>query len=96
MDSRELRAVLPVKEIVEIGNEPIGITHGSAEPWGIEQRIRKMFESDRIDIIVYGHPHRSQNKVIKDILSFNRGKATNPFGILTINGGGQGEIISFR
>jgi hypothetical protein len=32
MDSRELRAVLPVKEIVEIGNKPIGITHGSGGP----------------------------------------------------------------
>jgi predicted phosphodiesterase len=55
-----------------------------------------MFESDRIDIIVYGHPRRSQNKVIEDILFFNRGKATNPFGILTINGGSQGQVISFR
>jgi predicted phosphodiesterase len=53
-----------------------------------------MFESDRIDIIVYGHSHRSQNKVINDILFFNPGKATDSFGILTINGEAQGEIVS--
>jgi len=96
MDSRELKTVLPVKEIVEIENKRIGITHGSGGPWGIEERVKKMFESDRIDIIVYGHSHRAQNKVINDILLFNPGKATDSFGILTINGGVQGEIISSR
>jgi len=96
MDSMELKTVLPVKEIIEIGNKRIGITHGSGSPWGIEGRVRKMFESDRMDIIVYGHSHRSQNKVIDDILFFNPGKATDSFGILTIDGGTKGEIISSR
>ncbi len=96
MDSRELKAVLPAKEIVEIENKRIGITHGSGRPWGIEERVRKMFESDRIDIIVYGHSHQSQNKVIDDILLFNPGKATDSFGILTINREAKGEIISSR
>jgi len=96
MDSRELKTVLPVKEIVEIENKRIGITHGSGGPCGIEERARKMFESDRIDIIVYGHSHRSQNKVINDILFFNPGKAADSFGILTIDGEAKGEIISSR
>jgi len=96
MDSTELKTVLPVQEIVEIENKRIGITHGSGSPWGIEERVRKMFESDRIDIIVYGHTHRSQNKVIDDILFFNPGKATDSFGILTIYGEAKGEIISSR
>jgi putative phosphoesterase len=96
MDSKELKTVLPVKEIVEIENKRIGITHGSGGPWGIEERVRKMFESDRIDIIVYGHSHRPQNKVINDILFFNPGKATDSFGILTIDEETQGEIINSR
>jgi putative phosphoesterase len=57
MDSRELKSVLPVKEIVETKNKRIGVTHGSGAPWGIEARVRLVFESDRIDIIVYGHSH---------------------------------------
>jgi putative phosphoesterase len=96
MDSRELKTELPPKEIVEIENRRIGITHGSGGPWGIEERIRKTFESDPIDIIIYGHSHRSQNKVINDILFFNPGKATDSFGILTINGGVKAEIVSSR
>jgi putative phosphoesterase len=96
MDSREVKTVLPVKEVVEIENKRIGITHGSGGPWGIEERVRKMFESDRIDIIVYGHSHRPQNKVINGILFFNPGKAADSFGILTIDGGAKGEIINSR
>jgi putative phosphoesterase len=96
MDSRELKVMLPAKEIVEIENRRIGITHGSGGPGGIEERVRKVFESDRIDIIVYGHSHQSQNKVIEDVLLFNPGKATDSFGILTIDGGVKGEIISSR
>jgi putative phosphoesterase len=96
MDSIELRTVLPVKEILEIENKRIGITHGSGSPRGIEERVRKMFESDWIDIIIYGHSHQSQNKVIDDILFFNPGKARDSFGILTIDGGVRGEIISSR
>lgn len=94
MDSRELKAVLPFKEIVEIEDKRIGITHGSGAPWGIEDRVRKVFESDRVDIIVYGHSHQSQNKTIKDILFFNPGKAADSFGIITIDQGVRAEIIS--
>jgi putative phosphoesterase len=96
MDSSELKAMLPAKEIVEIKNKRIGITHGSGSPWGIEERVRKVFESDQIDILVYGHSHQSQNKVIEDVLFLNPGKATDSFGILTIDGGVKGEIISSR
>ena len=96
MDSSELKAMLPAKEIVEIKNKRIGITHGSGSPWGIEERVRKVFESDQIDILVYGHSHQSQNKVIKDILFLNPGKATDSFGILMIDGEAKGEIISSK
>jgi len=96
MDSRELKSVLPIKEIVETKDKRIGITHGSGAPWRIEERVRKVFESDRIDIIVYGHSHRPQNKVINDVLFFNPGKAADSFGILTIDGEAKGEIIGSR
>ena len=59
MDSMEIKTLLPVREIIEVENKVIGITHGSGSPWGIEGRVRKMFESNLIDVIVYGHSHRS-------------------------------------
>ncbi len=96
MDSMEAKGILPFKEIIEVENKLIGITHGSGSPWGIEGRVRKMFESNSIDVIVYGHSHRSQNKVINGILFFNPGKATDSFGILTIGRDVKGEIINSR
>ena len=94
MDSYELKNVLPVREILEIGNKRIGITHGSGSPWRIEHRVRKIFDQEQVDIIVYGHSHQSQNKVIEGVLFFNPGKATSSFGILTIEENVKGEIIS--
>ena len=96
MDSMELKTMLPTEEIVEIENKRIGITHGSGAPWGIEGKVRKMFESNRIDIIIYGHSHISQNKVIDRILFFNPGKATDSFGIITIDGEAKAEIVNSR
>ena len=96
MDSLELKSILPAKKVIEIGNKRIGITHGSGAPWGIEERVRKVFATEQLDIIVYGHSHHSQNKVINGILFFNPGKATDSFGILTIDIDVRGEIVSSR
>ncbi len=95
MDSNEIKSMLPVKEIIEVRNKRIGITHGSGPPWRIEQRVRGMFDQ-QVDIIVYGHTHKTQNKVIDGILFFNPGKVTSSFGILTIEEDIKGEIISSR
>jgi len=96
MDSNELKAMLPVKEVFEIENKRIGITHGSGGPLGMEQRIKKIFGLDQVDIIIYGHSHQTQNEVIDNILFFNPGKAMDSFGIITIDEGVKGEIISSR
>ena len=93
MDSAELKAILPAKEIIGIGNKRIGIIHGWGAPWGIEKRVRNAFTQDRVDVIVYGHSHESQNKATDDILFFNPGKVSNSFGIITIEEDIKGEII---
>lgn len=96
MDSIEIKTLLPVKEIIEVENRLIGITHGSGSPWGIEGTVRKMLGTNPIEVIIYGHSYRSQNKVIDGILIFNPGKATDSSGILTINGEVSGEIVNSR
>jgi len=94
MDSVEIKSKLPIKEIIEVGGKRIGITHGSGGPWGIEQRVRKMF--GHVDVIIYGHSHESQNKVIDGILFFNPGKALESFGVLIIEQDVKGKIIRSR
>jgi len=96
MDSSELRNSLPDKEIIEVGSRRIGITHGWGLPWEMEKKVRTMFPDEKLDAIIFGHSHFSQNKVIADILFFNPGKASQSFGILTIGEDIKGEIISSK
>jgi putative phosphoesterase len=92
MDSAELKQILPEKELLLIEGNRIGIVHGSGSPYGIDDRVRGMFED--IDIIVYGHSHYSQNEVKKGVLFFNPGQARNSFGILTVGKEIKGEVIN--
>ena len=93
MDSVELRGLLPEKEVIVAGGKKIGITHGSGAPWGIEKRVRDLF--DDVDIIIYGHSHVAKNGQIGGIFFFNPGYGKSSFGILTIEGDVKGEIIKF-
>ena len=92
MDSEELKRILPQKELVEIAGRKMGIIHGWGAPYGIDDRVRGMF--DDVDIIVYGHSHYSQNELKNGVLFFNPGQAKNSFGILTIAQEVKGEIIN--
>lgn len=93
MDSSELRSLLPEKQLIVVGGKKIGITHGWGDPWGIEHRVRGMF--DQVDVIIYGHSHEPRNELVGGILFFNPGQARRSFGILTIGEDIKGEIIRF-
>ena len=80
MDSPELQRLLPDRQILEIDGRKIGIIHGFGPPVAIERRLRRTF--DAVDIIIYGHSHISQNKVIDGILFFNPGSGRKSCGIL--------------
>jgi len=94
MDSAALRNLLPEKEIFTVGNKRIGITHGWGAPFRIESRVKSVFPGEKLDAIIFGHSHFSQNKVIDGVLFFNPGKASRTFGILTVGEDITGEIIS--
>lgn len=96
MDSNELRNLLPEKDIIEVGSKRIGITHGWGPPWEMEKKVRTVFPDEKLDAIIFGHSHFSQNEVIDDILFFNPGKASQSFGILTVEEAIKGEIISSK
>ena len=93
MDSLELRLLLPEKDVIRIEGRKIGITHGFGPPVGTEHRLRRSF--DDVDIIVFGHTHVSQNKVIHGTLFFNPGPGRRSYGILDIGDQVQGHIVKF-
>jgi len=91
MDSGELKMLLPQKESFFVAGRKIGLTHGSGAPWGIEERVRDMFDDE--DIIVYGHSHQAHNGYVRGSLMFNPGCARDSFGIITIEDGIDATII---
>ena len=91
MDSAELKGMLPDRELVLVGGKKIGVTHGSGSPWGIEHRVRELF--DEVDVIIYGHTHEARKELIGGVLFFNPGRARNSFGILTVEEDIKGEIV---
>jgi len=94
MDSSELKQLLPEKQLLTVGKKRIGITHGWGSPYGIEDRVAKLFSD--VDIIIFGHSHQPVNRVIQGTLFFNPGQARNSFGILTIGEGVEGEIVRIQ
>jgi putative phosphoesterase len=92
LDSAELKRLLPEKELLLIEGKRIGVIHGWGAPYGIDDRVRRMFED--VDVIVYGHSHYSQNEVKKGVLFFNPGRARDSFGILTVGKEIKGEVIT--
>jgi putative phosphoesterase len=71
MDSPSVRRQLPTRCTFQAGNFRIGLIHGWGGPQGIEERIRREFDS--VDCIVYGHTHSPSQIKREGILFFNPG-----------------------
>ena len=71
MDSPEIKAALPEKDVFEAGGKRIGLIHGWGVPWGLGERVREQF--DGVDVIVFGHPHPPCNRHVRGVLPVNPG-----------------------
>jgi len=98
MDPASVRNHFPMKKIIKVGAFEIGLIHGWGSPVGLENRVRNEFTE--IDCLVYGHTHYPVNQVIKGVLFFNPGSASekrftkmNTVGILDISDRITGKII---
>ena len=91
MDSRELKEVLPRKDVFLLNGRRIGLTHGSGPPFGMERLIRRMFTD--VDLIIFGHSHKPCDRYIGECLMFNPGRAKDSFGLLTIGDQITAEIV---
>ena len=99
MCSSAVRHELPEEKVIEIGGFRIGLTHGWGNPFGVSRKVEGIF--DTVDVIVYGHTHRSDNKVRDGVLYFNPGAFYGGFpffgkgsvGILRIEETISGQII---
>lgn len=94
MDEMAVADVLPAKLTFDVEGVCIGITHGSGAPDGIERRVLEVFDdSQKPDIIIFGHSHKPCDLIIDGVrminpgsLSGNIGGRPPSWGVLTIDG----------
>ena len=91
MDSRQLKKLLPQKELFVVNGKNVGLIHGSGGPMGMASRTRELFGD--VDLIIYGHSHIACNQYLRGSLLFNPGPAMESFGLLTIDDKIKAEII---
>lgn len=104
MDGLELRQVLPERDIFEAEGAKIGLYHGKGSSERVLSFVKKEFKKDKLDVVIFGHSHRSFNEVIDDVLYFNPGSPTDivrppycSYGILKIkNGKASGKIVKIE
>lgn len=65
------------KRTVQVGNFRIGLIHGDGSSGTTLERVRKAFEGDAVDCVVYGHSHIPAREVLDDVLYFNPGSPTD-------------------
>ncbi|NQT22026.1 MAG: metallophosphoesterase family protein [Candidatus Omnitrophica bacterium] len=99
MDMRNVKDLLPKKDIIEAGKFKIGLIHGYGNPHGLIKAVKSEFKNG-IDVIVFGHAHTPTNEKIGKTLFFNPGSPTdtvfapyNSYGVLEVNDTIEGRII---
>lgn len=100
MDSHALKKTLSEKEIIKAGKFKIGLIHGEGSPEGLIDLVKRQFEKNKVDCIVFGHSHIPLCEKRENILFFNPGSPTdkifapfNSYGILDIGKKIEGKII---
>ncbi|SDM76263.1 metallophosphoesterase family protein [Sediminibacillus halophilus] len=77
VDGSELKERLNRKEVIEQNGITIGIIHGDGKGGTTEKRALTAFESDPVDVIIFGHSHIPVFKQINGITLFNPGSPTD-------------------
>lgn len=100
MDSQELKAMLPQKDIIKFGRYKIGLMHGYGNPAYLLDSLKQEFKNDNVDLVIFGHSHRPFSEKIDGVWYFNPGSLTDDiftpyksYGMIEINDRIQARII---
>ena len=104
MDGMDLRGVLPRQLVVKCEDVTFGLFHGEGGPDKLLEKVRGVFQCEKLDVIVFGHSHTPMNEVVDGVLMFNPGSPTDmvrsPFlsyGILEVKGSAvKGQIVKIK
>ncbi len=81
MCHQEVKTRFPSKKIIEIENITLWFTHGNGGPSGYFERLLDSFKNEvsRLDIIISGHTHIPEAKLLNGIQIINPGSPTDKY-----------------
>lgn len=91
LDSAELKKLLPDRELFVLNGKTVGLTHGWGPPWGLAERVRKLFGD--VDLVIFGHSHVPWNQTVGGTLLFNPGSARGTYGLISIEHEIRAEVV---
>ena len=91
MDSDDLRGALPKQDLFVLEGKTIGLLHGWGPPWGIADRVRRVFAD--ADVIIFGHSHVPWNELVEGTLLLNPGSGRHSYALLAIDEKIRAELI---
>lgn len=77
MDPPDVKAGLPWMGLMEVYETRIGVIHDVGSLWGMKT-MKKTARENHLNILVFGHTHRSFMKWDEGTLFINPGSPTNP------------------
>lgn len=77
VDGEDMRALVPARQLIDIGGLQIGLVHGHGDKKTTEQRAVEAFAKEQVDAIVFGHSHIPVIKYFKGVLLMNPGSPTD-------------------
>lgn len=104
MDGSELSHRLPLRQVVELDGVRVGLAHGHLHggPSDRHRRLREAFADDGVQLIVYGHTHRSCADTGETPWVVNPGSASQgrghgrTIGLLRLEGQGEFDFEIVR
>ncbi len=76
MDDHEVAQAIPQIRVIVAAGKRVVLIHGWGSKDGLEQRILGQFQTDRPDLIVYGHSHVPFWGKVGGVHMFNPGSAS--------------------
>ncbi|SFB22240.1 hypothetical protein SAMN04488072_11072 [Lentibacillus halodurans] len=103
VDDDDIKEQLPSKEILTLNGFKIGVVHGHGDKKTTEKRAIEVFDSDDVDVIIFGHSHIPMIRYFKKQLLLNPGSPTDKrtlpyysFAILEMREEMHAKIIFFQ
>jgi len=99
VDPYDLRRELEPRQVLDVSGKRIGIAHPhwGGPPFGIEEALLAEFRN--VDVILFGHTHEADKRMMNGVLVLNPGQAYASWGVpatvgvVTVNDGKiDGEI----